>query len=193
MNKYLFILVLLIFLFLVFQKYVLCDRLSCVSIKNLNSFALKEIFEENKNSYRALYTKNKELLRVEMSSIMKDNDASQAINARIASVKGLFIDTAAPYPGVVSDTVTCDKKYKPVFEKIVTRGNIELSYFIGYVNNNLTFGSCSEDQTSLKGILTYFYCTKRHQMYQLELISQTKQFDQSLPFYKEMLQSIQCK
>jgi len=197
MKKYVLPILLLLFVlilfFLSFKRYFWCYRLSCILIKNFNDFKLNDIYQEKNNTFRAIYKKNKDILRVEIQSRMNSYDANQYMNAGIARMKGLFNDAPAPYPGVVSDTITCNKEYQPLFNKMVTKDQLEITYFIGYLSNELVFGSCTKDQVSFKGILAYFYCSKHQQVFQLEMIAPIAEFNSSLSFYRDMLQSIECK
>lgn len=183
---------LFIFLLLLFGKMFSCRRLSCITMNNLNSFKIKDIYQESNNTFRAFYTNKDKILKVETISRMNQFTADQYINANIAQIKGLFTDALAPYPGVASNTITCDIKYQPSFDKIMTANKLEISYFFAYLNRNLTYGSCTETQTIYKGISAYFYCSKSKQVYHLEIIAPKKVYESSTKNYQNMIKSIKC-
>lgn len=184
--------IIFVFLFMLFGKIFSCRRLTCITMSDLNNLKIKTVYKEENNNFRAVYGNNNKLLRVEVMSQMDQFAADQYINADIAQIKGLFVDALAPYPGVASNTITCGKEYQPLFDKIITANKLEISYFVAYLNSNLTYGSCNEAQTTYKGISAYFYCSKNKQAYHLEIIAPRKAFESSLKVYQNMISSIKC-
>ena len=188
-----FIIAVLLVVLLLFGKIFFCQRLSCIKMSGLDKFRIKDIYQENNNNFRALYGYNDKILRVETTRQTSQFTADQYINAGIAQIKGLFTDALAPYPGVASNTITCEKKYQPVFNKIVTSDKLEISSFIAYLNRNLTYGSCTDNLATYRGISAYFYCPKNKLTYHLEIIAQRHEFESSEKDYQNMIKSIKCK
>lgn len=184
--------ILIVLLFLLFWKIFSCRRLSCITMNGLDNFKKNDIYQENNNAFRALYKNKDEILRVESITQLDQFKANQYINADIAQIKGLFTDSLAPYPGVASNTVACGIKYKPLFNKIVTANKLEVSYFVGYLNRDLTYGSCTENQAVYKGISAYFYCSKNKQAYHLEIFAPKKSFELSIKDYLNTINSVKC-
>ena len=187
-----FIIAVLLVAFLLFGKIFFCQRLSCITMSGLDNFRIKDIYQENNNAFRALYTDKDKILRVE--TIIQPNQfvADQYINSDIARVKGLFTDSLAPYPGIASNTITCDQKYHPIFNKVITADKLEIPYFVAYLNPNLTYGSCTENQTVYKGISTYFYCSKNKMTYHLEIFTAKNDFELAKNNYLNSIKSIKC-
>lgn len=177
-------------LYLIFNTLV-CQRLSCLSLKDNNKYKIKEVYEENKYIFRALYEKDKTLLRVEIRPNSSLEEAKQTIQTQLARTKGLFEDAAAPYPGEISDVIACGQEYKPVYSEKAQNG-IKISYFAGFVNDRLVFGSCSNDQAVYHDTLAIFYCQKQKKFYQLELIVPTKDYQTHTKEYNQILDSISC-
>ena len=119
--------------------------------------------------------------------------ADQFITADISRLKGLFTDSLAPYPGIASNTITCGKEYQPTYNKFVTADKLEVSSFVAYLNSNLTYGSCTKEQVTYKGVAAYFYCPKNKLVYHLELISPIKDFESSPEVFQKMIESTKCK
>lgn len=188
-----FIIATFLILFLFFGKMFSCRRLSCITMKDITNFKIKDLYLENNKSFRAMYEYKNKIMRVERVSHESQYTSSQYINANIAQIKGLFTDSLAPYPGVASNTITCEKKYQPVFNKIVTSDKLEISSFIAYLNRNLTYGSCTDNLAIYRGISAYFYCPKNKQTYHLEIITQRHEFESSEKDYQNMIKSIKCR
>jgi len=164
-----------------------------VSIDGLNNFLIKEIYSENDKAFRSVYSHGNTLLRVEVLSQSDEYSASQYITASISQIKGLFADSLAPYPGTISKTITCENKFQPTFYTFFTQEKLELTTFIAYLNSNLTYGTCTEDQAINKGVSAYFYCPKNKLSYRLELIAPVNEFELSANTFQKMIESIKCK
>ena len=190
-------LIILIFLFLLvvfsFQKKSSCFRLSCINMNGLDKYELKEIYKEENDSFRALYKNEEKMLRVEKMSQPDQFNADQFITADISRLKGLFTDSLAPYPGIASNTISCGKDYQPTYNKFTTKNKLEVSSYTAYLNSNLTYGSCTKDQTTYKGVTAYFYCPSNKLVYHLELISPIKVFESSPEEFQKMIESVKCK
>lgn len=78
---------------------------------HLAQFKISDIYQENSNSFRALYKYDKSILIAEAISQLDVNEGRQYVNAELARMKGLFSTASAPYPGVISDKVVCGNNY----------------------------------------------------------------------------------
>lgn len=167
-----------------------CKAINCLNITDLNDYKVKSIDENSKSIFRAVYSNDSDILRINITSDVDPSRAIQYINADITRSKELFSDAPAPYPGLVSDRIVCDKEFVPKFykEKI---NNTEISYFIGYLSKGMAFGACTESEAYYKGVSSIFYCEDQKKLYNLEFISQKDNFDQKK--YEELLHAISCK
>lgn len=184
--------IILILIFIFGGRFISCKKLGCIYITGLNSFQLKDVYQDDKDIYRALYDKNSDLIRIEIRSIRTEDEANKSIEAQTARMIALFENAAAPYPGEISNEIVCDKKYKPVYATGIINGT-SITHFTGYLNARLTFGACTEDQAIYRGIDALFYCNNQQKLYQLEIISPTSLFTDNESKYIDMLKSIQCK
>lgn len=161
-------------------------------MKNLNNFKLQEIYQEDKNTFRGSYSFEDSIIRAEVISKMNSENALQNITAEISRAKGLYADAPAPYPGVISDKIVCDKEFVPEFnEEEVNK--VKISYFTGFMTERLTFGACSKEEAFYKGQFALFYCPGQKKMYQLEIIAPKNDFLKSPEKFEGMLKSISCK
>lgn len=175
----------------IIYSYAGCSRIRCLQIKDKNQYTVKDIYEDSKYAFRGLYQNGSILMKVETIPDYSASDANQAVQAELDMIQGSFEDAAAPYPGEFSDVISCDPKYKPVYSSMKQNG-INLSYFTGYVNNRLVFGSCVQDQAVYRDTLAMFYCPNQKTFYQLEIIMST-QMDSSNPkMRQEIIKSLGC-
>lgn len=168
-----------------------CRHLACLSLKNGNQYQISKIYEDNKYTFRALYEKDDTLLRIEIKTNFSAQEAEQAIQSQIVRTEGVFEDAAAPYPGELSDIISCGKEFQPVYSE-KKQNNILISYFSGYINDRLVFGSCANDQAKYKDTLAMFYCDKQKKFYQLEVITPNKEPAVNDNQDQEVLDSIGC-
>lgn len=170
----------------------LCQRINCLHLKDANNYKVKNIYEENEYIYRALYSKDTTLLRAEVKSNFSTEQANQAIQTKIMITKGIFEEATAPYPGEISDVISCGDKYKPVYSTR-TQNETDISLFEGFVNDRLVFGACDDDQASYHNTLTMFYCAKQKKFYQIEIIIPQKEYRENKEKNEEILKSLGCK
>lgn len=159
---------------------------------DLPKYSLKETYQNTDNVYRALYTNDKDILRVEIRAGINKNEAQKSIDAQTARMEALFADATSPYPGDITNEISCNSKFKPKMA-IENINGIRITHFTGYLNNRLTFGACTEDQAVYKGIEALFYCNNQSKLYQLEIIAPTDMFTAKEDYFNKMLQSIECK
>lgn len=182
----------LILVFFFGKKFTSCEKLGCLYLTGVDSFEVREIYQNDKDIYRALYGKNNDLLRVEIRNIKTEDQANKSIDAQTARMKALFENAAAPYPGEITNEIVCDKRFKPVFASDTING-IAITHFTGYLNDRLTFGACTEDQAVYRGIEALFYCKNQKKLYQLEIITPNKIFAENKSRYEDVLKSLRCK
>lgn len=168
-----------------------CDRLQCLSMIGLDEFKLRETYENSLSTYRALLANNSDLLRVEVRSDLNPDEAANLITGQTVRMKTLFADAVAPYPGEITNEISCDSKFKPVYTEEKIYG-IDISSFTGYLNDRLTFGACTDEQAAYRSILSLFYCPNQKKMYQVEIISPKDIFEKNEKKYREMAHSFRC-
>ena len=171
---------------------LICQKLTCLSLKDNNQYKIKSVYEDNKYIFRGLYENGNNLLKIEIRQNSTVEEANLAIQTQITRTKGLFEDAAAPYPGEISDVIACGNEYKPVYSSKKQNG-IDISYFEGYVNDRLVFGSCADDQAAYHDTLAMFYCAKQNKFYQLEIIIPRKDYVEYPKENEKILNSIGCR
>ncbi len=168
-----------------------CQRLTCLSLKDRDQYKIKNIYEENKYIFRALWENGDNLLKTEIRTDSTIEEANQAIQVQLARTKGIFEDAAAPYPGEISDIISCGQEYQPKYS-VKEQNGIRISYFTGFVNERLVFGACTADQAIYRDTLAMFYCDKQRKFYQIEIIIPNKDYPQHHEEYQQILDSIAC-
>jgi hypothetical protein len=98
-----------------------------------------------------------------------EKDASTLTQITLMKIQGLFENARSPYPGPLSDEITCDQKFKLV-PKTSQNKDLSLTSFSGYLNNRMQYGTCVDNQVTYKAYSALFYCANHSSLYQLELI-----------------------
>lgn len=165
-----------------------CTGLTCVSFNNKTDFTSPLVYENNQKTYRALYKDKDQILRVESYSQIMPEQAKKFNEYKTMQLTSLFENAQSPYPGAISDEISCDKKYKPVFKQL-NIDSLNISYYSGYLNDRLQYGSCIGDQLKFKSSAAMFYCQTQKKWYQLEFISPINQEDNDNLY---LIKSISC-
>ena len=135
--------------------------LDCINFTGIKEYKLKDIYREQKNLFSGLYEKGNNFLRVEIWSDINQDVSDKTIDSKITTINSQFENNRSPYPGEISDEIKCDDRFKPEFKK---------GFIIAYLNNRLTYGSCSEEENLYKSILTWTFCGSQRKLYQMEFI-----------------------
>lgn len=168
----------------------LCGKLRCIRMDTLSSFVKQDLYSDTENTYRALFTSGRRFLRIEAQKTAPlASDAE--LNAAITKVKAMYEKAPAPYPGEISDAIICDPSFIPTYEEI-KQDDTKTAIFVGYLNNRMTFGSCSQDQAVYRGILALTYCRKQSLLLRLELIAPTDTFRENENELMNQIRSLRC-
>lgn len=168
----------------------LCTSLSCIRIPGASSYRLNELYTDTPTVYRALYTSGQRYIRIEA----KHNDAigaEQELDASVVGMKALFAKAPAPYPGDISDAIVCDPSFVPTYH-VINGKDGPIRYFVGYLNNRMTFGSCSQSQAVYKGIMAFTYCKKEAMTIRTELIAETSDFTKNQSAITKQIETMSC-
>lgn len=162
-----------------------CPGITCVSFSGKERFKTTTVYENTATSYRALLDNGSVLLRVEKYRAGKD-DAQMYADAKAMQILGLYEDAKSPYPGMLSDRISCDDRYKPVFQEHGSAATV----FTGLLNSEMQYGTCIDDQIafSVAGAMTY--CPQEGVWYFLEFMESKKQ---PSAFLKKRALSVRCR
>jgi hypothetical protein len=144
--------------------------MSCISLPDSATWKQKEVYEQTPHTYRALYSRGDTLIRVEKQNDLNAQDAHTLTEATVMQIEGLLHTAVSPYPGLISDKITCDTKYLPVITTIPTK-TTEITSFVGYLNDRLQYGSCIDDQIQYKTYVALFYCQNQSSWYKIEIMT----------------------
>jgi hypothetical protein len=159
-------------------------------MKNISSFTRTDTYTDTPSVYRALYTDKNTYVRIEAQKIPAI-DAEARISTDVTRMKALFEKAPAPYPGDISDAIVCDPKYVPVYREMATSDG-KLRYFTGYINNRLTFGSCSQNEATYRGFMAFMYCKKTSLSVRVELMVPADIFTKHEDAFTKQILSLRC-
>ena len=172
------------------ERSSLCQKLDCFLMKDSEKFAAEELYSDTKEVYRALYKHDSRYIRLE-ARVVDQSQKDAELHAATNRMRALFEKAPAPYPGEISDAIVCDPAFVPVTKEL-KNADITLTYFIGYLNNRMTFGSCSLDQAVYKGIVAYTYCPAKDLYLTIELFAPTPEFEGSSVALEDQIRSVRC-
>lgn len=151
-------------------KRMECKRLNCIDFPGKKTYLLEEEYESTGRSYRALFQKGAEKIRAEYYAGVSPEQARDFNQYKTMQLLGLYETVKSPYPGVLSDRITCDDAYKPVF-RTETKSRV---VYTGYLNDRLQYGTCEDGQIAYKSLGIMTYCPGQKIWYYLEFIEPKK-------------------
>lgn len=194
MKKYYFIILFLLLTlagFFIYYFLFRCNKLQCITTRHLSLTSVNSVYESTRKTYHALYNTPYGLFRIEKQSGLSKKDADNLTTVSVMTAQGLFNNARSPYPGPLSDEITCDKKYAPTPETYQT-ASATMTLFNGYTNNRLQYGTCIDDQVVYKGYTALFYCRNYRTWYKAEILIPMKDGIND-NVYISLLQAIQCE
>lgn len=148
-----------------------CYDAKCRIPKFLSDLKRVEVYEKNKNRFRALYSKQTEKVRLDVQTNINDSRAQELYKGRQASLESLFEDRPAAYPGTISRQTTCQQKYKPVIAKI-NQNDVDITIANNMMfTDRFTMGACLDDLLPNKGFIAWYWCENSDTFYQIEALS----------------------
>ena len=177
--------------FFIYYSNNYCNHLNCLESDFLNRFEQREIFSNSTNNFRALYNYKNFILRLEITRNIDFVKADKIINETLANVQAFYQESTAPYPGEISNQVSCDKVKIPILHEQNTDSDF-ISYFFSWLNNRFAY-SCNQTEDFYNSVTLFIYCENQKKFYKLEVISSVKMIKFDDKFVKENLNFIKCK
>lgn len=167
-----------------------CDRLMCIESEDKKNWKLSEEYEHTPTSYRALFETKTGLLRIEKNSHLSFDDATLLVKVSIMKMQGLFDDARSPYPGAISDKISCDPSVRPEVRALHNATDTR-TYYAGFLNSRLQLGSCIDTELLYRTNAMYMYCPSEQSVYHVEFITKKQTSDDTL--YQSLLTGIRCR
>lgn len=162
-----FILIAGLMAYMLLQKTISCSIWGCIDFPGKSAYTLTNEYEKTPKVYRALFSNGKEQVRIEAYREVTARQAADYNGYKSMQILGLYETARSPYPGAISDQITCESKFKPVFRKTDASSPV---VFSGSLNARLQYGSCIEDQIVYSSTGLMMYCGNRNTWYYLEFI-----------------------
>ncbi len=173
---------------IIFVKRRGCSKLSCLSFQTKELYKTDTEYENNEKAYRAMFRNDNLQLMVEIYSQVTPQQAAEYNEYKKMQLMGLYENARSPYPGAISDRISCEDKYKPKFRQWQTT-TLNIDYYTGYLNNRMQYGSCIDEQLKYRSAAVMLYCLAQKKWYHLEFISPINQGDNK---FIQIIQSMSC-
>lgn len=172
----------------VYTKMTACTKLACISFRDKDGFQTQTTYEDTAKAYRALLTRGDVTVRVEKYMDVTAQQAASNNDYKSMQIESLYEDAKSPYPGMLSDRIRCEGKFKPVFEERKLNGLTYLEYS-GFLNSRMQYGTCIQDELTYASRAMMFYCPKERAWYQFEFITSLAR---PQPDLSGLLNSVRC-
>lgn len=164
-----------------------CYDAKCRIPKFISKLKQVEVYEKNKNRFRALYSDQIKKVRLDIQTNINHSRAQELFRSRQASLESLFEERPATYPGTISRQTTCQQKYKPVVTKS-DQNDAEITIANNMMfTDRFTMGACLDDLLPNKGFIAWYWCENTNTFYQIEALS-PKDNDQT----EEIISQLGC-
>lgn len=174
-----------------FLHHKACKGISCLEFKGKEAFQLKDTYQTTKTAFKGAYTDSGTTLRISLTSVKNEGEASTLIDNEIQKIKAVFANAISPYPGEISNEIVCGEDFVPKFDEKKINGR-KVRYLTSYLSQRLTFGACTKEQAVNEEIQAFFYCSQQKNLVSFEIISSIDDFQKNMSQYKEILNSLDC-
>lgn len=186
-----FVVILLCVGFINKNIWLTCPAYECLLFPGKNLWKIQAVYENTNSTWRGLLVHPNYLIRLEQISHILPEEAVKLSTIKFMQTRSLFDTARSPYPGVITDKIVCDEKYKPLLNRQLTSSGIMITYYSGFLNNRLQYGNCTEDQIAYKGYVALFYCPKIREWYNIEFIVPKRKITTD-SFYIGLFKQIDC-
>lgn len=168
-----------------------CKTYGCLLFKNKQQFKEIDQIENTEDGYKGILTNGLLQIRLEVYSAASSEIADRFTQAKVMQLLGLYETARSPYPGVLSNEVVCEEKFKPQIKEKTINGQ-KITTILGFLNDRLQYGVCLENQITNTGKTAMFYCSDQKKWYYFEAIS--KKSDKNLDYETtHLIQSLKCQ
>lgn len=169
-----------------------CRITACFRMQGLESFRRTDLYQDDSDSYRALFSADPFLLRLELIHHLTPERARNITDQKVAGIKTLYVNSFAPYPGMITREIECSKEYQAQFSTEKKNG-FDLTIVELYSNDRLTAGSCVPESAVYRSLTGIFYCSGSKELIQAELFVPTADFTKNPKIYQDQIRSLECK
>lgn len=129
-----------------------------ITVKIKGDFSLSK--EQNSgNTIKMVFKSKTDLLNVKTFNSVDDSSARKIVRDKRFLVENLYKTQPSPYPDVVSNTVNCPDRFRPLTIEAADSGKWIFAYKI-FANERFVFGECSDDAIFYTCAYIFIYCRK---------------------------------
>lgn len=147
-----------------------CNGAECLLEKKLQGYRKTDVYQNTDRLYGAFFKKDHYQLRAEMWMNIEQTEADNIIKNHTIRMYTLYEMAVSPYPGEISNAISCAQEYRPTYETGQSLGR-ETHVFTGYANDRLAFGVCADDLITNRAVVVMFYCGHQKRLYKFELFT----------------------
>lgn len=190
---FIFGVVLIIFVgYILIKNLFSCNAYRCLVFSGKGSWRTREVYEETQTAWRGLINDPRFLVRLEEVRNVDAKSANELTKITVMKLLGLFDSARSPYPGAITNEVVCQDDFKPKGGVFTNTVGVDVSFYTGYLDSRMQYGSCVEDQVAYHGSLGIFYCPNIREWYEVELIAPKGKTEPS-DWYKSLFYTVHCR
>lgn len=169
-----------------------CNGPECYLRRHLTEYKNETVYQNTDRLYGALLKQKDTRLRADTWTNIDQNEAASTIRNHIIRMDTLYEKSVSPYPGEVSNAISCDRQYRPKYSTEKNNGR-ETHVFVGYASERLVFGACSDDIITKRAAAVMFYCDSQKRLYKFELFFPVKNSIEEFNKETNRLKTMPCE
>lgn len=119
---------------------------------------------------------NGQSIEVEIIYPLEKGHAQQYASTKDKIIENAFEPQPTPYPGEISNTSVCPKKFHPI--KITISNPYSLGpALIARANSRFLWGNCSKSEPAKTGVQAFYYMHKNSQLLKLNIFFNENEFN----------------
>lgn len=169
-----------------------CWGPACYFRKHLTTYKTTSIYQNTDRLLGILLERKHNKIRADAWTNIAKEDADEVMNNFIIKMHALYEKAASPYPGEVSNAISCAEEYRPKYSNETNNGR-ETHLFVGFANDRLAFGACEDDLITKRASVVMYYCAKQKRLYKFELFTPISESVEMFTQETNNIRSLSCE
>lgn len=115
-------------------------------------------------------------IKVEKISGVDDGFAGNFFSDKVSYIESNYVQSLSAYPEVITNTIECPPEFKPK-KYDISKDNIRILEYDFLTNDRSTYGVCSKDLVTHRGLSISVYCPHSKEIYNADFYAPLDKFD----------------
>ena len=150
--------------------------------KGIVGFELKDEFFEGDITRKVILENRDEIIRFSIINNLDKKSSNNLIKVETYTLEAIYDSEISPYPGVISDEISCEDEFIPK-RKEINKGDNKIIYYETFLSGRFSYGGCVEDLIEYRGIIAWTYCEDKKEYRKMEyMVDKNKEINNEIVF-----------